>query len=131
MAVAILLTVGIASGLFWHRPLVLEVYVSNQSQDIDPVDIRVLIDGNELLAQDFEFRDGHHYVRFECELRRGKHVLEAKSSQLKQAFAEEFRFRPDLIAQLDFAYFPKSPESGYSTEPGFRLFWWDGVFAVA
>jgi hypothetical protein len=53
----------------------LELYVSNQSFNIDPVDIVVSLDGKEIIAQDFDVEGQHNWVRFNIDVPTGSHKL--------------------------------------------------------
>ena len=53
------------------------LYVSNQSFDIDPVDIEVLLDGQRAVEGDFLVEGQHSWHTFSFELAPGTHELRA------------------------------------------------------
>ncbi len=55
------------------------LYVSNQSVALDPVDIKVYIDGILAVNQDFYVRGQHNWIRFQFQLRGGTHRIRAVS----------------------------------------------------
>jgi hypothetical protein len=55
------------------------LYVSNQSFDRSPVDIRVEIDGREVVRGDFAVEDQHNWVEYTLRLEPGRHTVRARS----------------------------------------------------
>ena len=69
------------------------VYVGNESRLVDPVDIRVEIDG-QLIAQGWfgrSRRNPSHFEKFTLSLPSGKHQLKVTSVFGKAALTEEFQ----------------------------------------
>lgn len=66
------------------------MWISNQSFDISPVDIRVEIDGEPILKKSFKVENQHHFEEFCLKLTPGRHVIELWSvkgeAHLKQDF---------------------------------------------
>ncbi len=58
----------------------LQLWVSNQSFDDDPIHIKVSIDGVEVVAAPFAVEGQHNWQLFPLELRPGRHRLTAVSS---------------------------------------------------
>ena len=55
------------------------VFVSNQSSEVDPVDIQLYIDGRLAVDQDFAHRGGHNWIEFEYQLEGDTHTLRCVS----------------------------------------------------
>jgi hypothetical protein len=53
----------------------LELHVSNQSFDITPVDITITLDGEQLVAQEFDVEGQHNWIRFSFDVKPGAHML--------------------------------------------------------
>lgn len=89
--------------------------VSNQSSDIDPVDILVKIDGKTVIDDEFLVKQQHNYYNFEFVLEPGIHTIYAESIKGKYQLNEEFTIETELWASLDFQY------EGDGTLPELRL----------
>jgi len=90
--------------------------VSNQSFDIDPVDILVKIDGKTVIDDEFLVKQQHNYQNFEFDLKPGIHTIYAESIKGKYQLNEEFTIEKELWASLDFQYY-----EGDGTLPELRL----------
>jgi hypothetical protein len=53
----------------------LELHVSNQSFDVTPVDITVMLDGEQLVAQEFDVESQHTWIKFSFDVKTGPHTL--------------------------------------------------------
>lgn len=53
------------------------LWVSNQSFDVDPVDIQVYVDDNQVVCDSFLVESQHTWILFELELDGGEHSLRA------------------------------------------------------
>jgi len=95
---------------------ILKLTISNQSFDIDPVDILVKIDGKTVIDDEFLVKQQHNYQDFEFSLKPGTHTLYAESTQGKYQLKEEFTIENELWASLDFQY-----SEGDETLPKLRL----------
>jgi hypothetical protein len=66
------------------------LYVSNQSFDIDPVDIEVRLDGRLAVTGDFDVGSQHSFFDFDFHLEPGSHVITARGDggdiDLEQTF---------------------------------------------
>jgi len=92
-------------------PIPLHLYVSNQSFDIDPVDIAVSIDDVQLICQDFYVEGQHNWVLFELGLDPGHHQITATGSHGTTSLREEFDLEAERWAVLDFWHHPdEGPE---------------------
>jgi hypothetical protein len=68
----------------------LELMVSNQSSVVDPANIRILIDGNEAVNDNFNHGTGHSWQTFSVQLSPGRHVLKAETSSGAAFIEKEF-----------------------------------------
>jgi hypothetical protein len=57
------------------------LFVSNQSFDLDPVDIDLYIDGTHIVTGDFEVKGQHNWIRFDFKVATGEHELRAVSKK--------------------------------------------------
>jgi hypothetical protein len=57
------------------------LFVSNQSFDLDPVDIDLYIDGTHIITGDFEVKGQHNWLRFDFKVATGEHELRAVSKK--------------------------------------------------
>ena len=90
--------------------------VSNQSFDIDPVDILVKIDGITVIDDEFLVKQQHNYHHFDFILKPGTHTIYAESIKGKSQLNEEFTIEKELWASLNFQYY-----EGDETLPKLRL----------
>ena len=67
------------------------LFVSNQSHELDPVDIMIKVDGQQIIAKDFDTGSGDYPKPIILRLSSGRHVLTARSikgtASLKRAFS--------------------------------------------
>jgi len=56
------------------------IYVSNQTAEVNPVNIKVSIDQKAILNQNFPCGSGHNWSRFKVSLKEGRHQLVVTSS---------------------------------------------------
>jgi hypothetical protein len=89
------------------------LYVSNQRSEVDPVDIKVYIDGNVAVNQDFLCKGGHNWVRFEFQLGNGPHTLRAVSRRGQADMTSDFLLPNTPYALVDFV--------GHDGSPGFTI----------
>lgn len=77
------------------------LYISNQSGDVDPVDIRVFID--EICIEDcyYHIGDSHNWTEIELTLKWGRHKLCASTIMGNCTFQEEFNLKRNTWAVLD------------------------------
>jgi hypothetical protein len=88
----ILVALAFAAGAFArgepYYPLTL--YVANQSFDVNPVDIKVTIDGATVATGTFYAGEGYNWRRFDLRLAAGRHVLRAVTRKGAAALKREF-----------------------------------------
>ena len=87
--------------------------VSNQSYDIDPVDIIVEIDGKVVIDKDFDVGNQHNYEYFEFQLSEGRHTIQARSEFGDVEMQEEFEVDEEKWAVLNFWYYEDEDEEPY------------------
>lgn len=55
------------------------IYVSNQSSDLDPVDLKITIDGKPAIKQEFFFINGSNHIKFQFQLDNRDHIFSVSS----------------------------------------------------
>ena len=95
------------------------LYVSNQSFAISPVDIRIQIDGELIVDDEFDVKRQHSFVPFKLSLDKGKHHIKVWSVQGSAQIEEDFELTDQDIAVVTYWYHDTSPDN--STERQFRL----------
>jgi hypothetical protein len=93
------------------------VLASNQSFDIDPVDIDLYIDGKHVVTGDFEVGSQHTWVGFDFSIAPGEHTLRAVSK--KGATDETATFLVNATerwAVVNFWYYA-TPQGGQAATP--------------
>lgn len=86
------------------------LYVSNQSFEIDPVDIRVTIDGEAAVDDVFEVRNQHNWVEYTFRLAKGRHTLRVESRRGEAELERTFELRGKRWAVLDYWYYRGEPK---------------------
>lgn len=100
------------------------LFVSNQSFAVDPVDIRVEIDGGLVVSDYFRVGTQHAFVPFQMKLTRGRHEIRIWSEKGKAELTQQFELKDHDIGVVEFWYHPDShydptPRSfGFSTRKG-------------
>ncbi|HTE50011.1 MAG TPA: hypothetical protein VK698_04005 [Kofleriaceae bacterium] len=90
------------------------LYVSNQSFDLDPVDIEVRLDGELAVEGDFLVEGQHSWHTFDFELAPGSHELRAVTRAGETVLSETVEIADrERYGVLDFWYYPP----GSSSEP--------------
>jgi hypothetical protein len=84
-----------------------QLFVSNQSFAINPVDIAVSIDGTPVLQKYFDVGNQHSFYRFVFELPPGQHRITAKSSKGNATLDRSFTVEGKQSGTLFFWYYPK------------------------
>jgi hypothetical protein len=94
----------------------LRLYVSNQSFDIDPVDIEIAIDGRRAVAGEFRVEGQHNWILYRFALAPGRHVLRATAHDGRVRLVRRFTMERRLWAVVDFWYYPDDG-AGIGGEP--------------
>jgi len=85
------------------------LYVSNQSFEIDTVDINIYFDGNEYINEDFYVGNQHNWKEFNFKLSKGRHNIEIKSLKGLAVFKDKFMLKKNKYwAILNYWYAPLS-----------------------
>jgi hypothetical protein len=91
------------------------LYVSNQSFEIDPVDIVIEIDGEQIVDGEFEVGNQHNWKRYVLRLTPGRHTLTARSIDGEATLEESFVVSERRWAVLNYWYY--SDACGSPPEP--------------
>jgi hypothetical protein len=78
------------------------LHVTNQSFDLSPVDITILIDGKKAASSDFHVKDQHHWVTHKFKLSEGKHSIQALSTKGDSVFKQDFEVKGKTWGLLSF-----------------------------
>lgn len=84
------------------------LYVSNQSGAVDPVDIKIFIDGEVAVEQDFHQAGGHNWQKFQFSLSQGNHAIYAMSIKGEAKLEKEFEIKDKHWVVVDYGYSPLS-----------------------
>jgi len=90
------------------------LFVSNQSFAIDPVDVRVEIDGELVVSDYFHVGDQHHFVPSRLSLLQGKHRIRIWSAKGEAELSTEFELKDHDVGVVTYWYYP---ESHYNPTP--------------
>ncbi len=78
------------------------LYVSDQSFDVSPVDVKVYIDDQLMIDEEFEVGNQHNWKKFEYKLSKGQHTLKAVSEKGDAVLEEEFVVLNNRWAALNY-----------------------------
>ena len=78
------------------------LYVSDQSFDISPVDMKIYVDGQLIIDDDFEVGNQHNWKKYEYKLGIGKHTIKAVSQKGDAVLEEDFFVLNKRWAVLDY-----------------------------
>jgi hypothetical protein len=84
------------------EPVPFHLWVSNQSFDIDPVDIAVYIDDQQVVCDLFRVEAQHTWILFELELSEGEHSLRAIGLEGQVELVESFTVSREHWGLVDF-----------------------------
>ena len=103
------------------------LHVSNQSFNIDPVDIKISIDGEVCVDEDFFVENQHNWKMFKINLELGTHTLLAETVAGDTTLQTEFELTLDKhYGVVDFWYYPNG--SIDPTPPQFSFHFSDDPF---
>lgn len=101
------------------------LYVSNQSFDINPVDIKIFIDGKLAVYGIFDIKGKrvpqHNWKKFTFKLKDGIHKIKAESKKGKAILEEEFEIKGQNWAVVDYWFYPKSTGGSGPTPKSFTF----------
>ena len=101
------------------------LYVSNQSYALDPVDIRVYIDGSLAVNQDFYVQGQHNWIKFEYDLATSNHRILVVSSTGATQLEKSFMLTAQCWCVIDFWYCPGVAEGEEPTPKSFEIQFFD------
>ena len=87
---------------FEETTVPLHLYVSNQTNTINPVAVRITLDGEVVVDQEFEFLDGHNWILLELQVAPGEHALHAVAPEVGVELRETFEMDGERWAVVDF-----------------------------
>jgi len=96
------------------------LYVSNQSFAIDPIDVRVEIDGELVVSDSFHVGTQHTFVPFKLSLSQGKHTIRIWSVKGKAHLSAEMELTDHDVGVVTYWYYPKSHYSPTPRKFDFR-----------
>ena len=86
-------------------PVTLHLWVSNQSFEIDPVDIAVYIDDQQIVCDSFYVEGQHNWILFDVLLDAGRHELKAIGHDGQVELTEIVEVPAERWAVLDFWFY--------------------------
>ncbi len=99
------------------------LFVSNQSFDIDPVDIGIFIDDELAVEGDFLVGSQHSWHKFDLQLGPGKHTIRAMTSAGDTERVDTFELPGETrYAVVNFWYYPESDSEAYGPTFSFDVF---------
>ena len=87
------------------------LFVSNQSSNLDPVDIKISIDDKLAVNQEFLSKGGHNWIKFQFQLNNGNHKLFTSSTKGNIVKDTLFTLPTTPYGVVDFWYYPESSGS--------------------
>jgi hypothetical protein len=90
------------------------LYVSNQSFAIDPVDVRVEIDGELVVSEYFKVGSQHSFKTFRLFLSKGTHRIHIWSEKGEANLTKEFELKDYDKGVVTYFYYP---DTHYSPTP--------------
>lgn len=102
------------------------LFVSNQSFDINPVDIKVFIDEKLAVYGIFDVKGKrvpqHNWKKFVFKLEDGTHKLRAESKKGGAIFEEKFEIKGKAFAVLDYWYYSSVTGGSGPIPKSFKFF---------
>ncbi len=103
----------------------LVLYVSNQSFALDPVDIKVYLDGVLAVNQDFYVKSQHNWIKFQFQLRGGTHEIRAVTKAGETQKASFFDMDKQRWCVVNFWYYPEGSRGAEPTPTKFTIWVYD------
>lgn len=97
------------------------LYVSNQSLDLERVDIAIEVDGQPVLDQYFNVGSQHNFKQFILRLASGRHVLTAQSIKGKASLKKSFFVTGKRWVAVDYWYYTKEHGTPLPRQFDFRI----------
>ncbi len=82
------------------------IYVSNQSPSLDPVDLKISIDGKLAIRREFYFENGETHIRFQFQIEDGNHKLSVSSIKGNISKDTAFTLQTTPYCSISFYYEP-------------------------
>ena len=99
------------------------LYLSNQSFDIDPVDIRAYIDNKLAVNKEFFCVNQHNWVKFQFNIKNGNHKLYCVADKGNVNIDTTFNLSESPYCVVEFWYYKKtSTYAGMKKELTIKLF---------
>lgn len=83
------------------------LHLSNQSFAVDPVDIKILIDGKIAANQDFFVDDQHSYTSYRFLLTKGVHKLKIETKKGDATYENSFNITDKHSGIVEYWYYPE------------------------
>lgn len=82
------------------------IYVSNQSSSLDPVDLKITIDGKLAVRQEFFCENGNNHIKFQFQIDEGEHKLSVSSIKGNIGKDTTFTLSTTPYCSISFWYVP-------------------------
>jgi hypothetical protein len=98
------------------------VYVSNQSFDLDPVDVDLFVDGKKVVTGDFRVEGQHTWIEFDFTIAVGEHTIRAVTQKGNVERTETIEIPSgEHWAVVNFWYSAKTQGGAEETAPSFGI----------
>lgn len=97
------------------------LYVSNQSNAIDPVNINIRIDDTLAIEQNFEWKGGHNWKQFKFDLANGMHNIRAESQNGNASLGKDINIQDSLWVVVNYWYYPEQTGGAGPTPRKFTI----------
>jgi hypothetical protein len=94
--------------------------ISNQSQEIDPVDFLILLDGKRIIEKEMKFGDPHMMETIPVQVASGRHAILVKSINGRARQRYRITVKDRLYVGITYWYYTKQHMYG-PTKRQFRL----------
>jgi hypothetical protein len=88
----------------------LTLYVSNQSFELDPVDIRIDLDDQLAISGEFLVEGQHTWVKFDFDVAPGSHTIHVTTTAANAELTMPFPMDDRKYGVVSFWYYPDRPE---------------------
>lgn len=103
------------------KRVVLNLYVSNQSFSLTPVDIRVFIDNELVIENTFPVKYQQNWQKFPLELARGLHSIHIESTAGRAEIDKKIDLQSTQWGVINFWYQPKDNDRILATNRKFTI----------
>lgn len=95
------------------------LHISNQSFDITPVDVNIMIDDVVYVNLEYDVGDQHDYYSYRFMLEPGSHNMKIVSVKGDATYEEDFEIVDSMRAVVEYWYYPETHD--YSTPRKFNV----------